>query len=191
MGLIKVTVHAADPFTLTGLKVMLRHLPQVVVVNATEAGAVDVVVVAVERLSGAGQQLLRAAAAAGRAPVVLIANEIEDGQLLLALQCQVVSIVSRATADENRLRHAILTAARGESDLCSPAGPENHSAELSMREVDVVRLMAEGLDTYQIGEELGYSERTIKNIIYAFTTRVQLRNRPHAVSYALRTGVIW
>jgi DNA-binding CsgD family transcriptional regulator len=61
---------------------------------------------------------------------------------------------------------------------------------LSIREVDVLRLLADGLDTHQIGKELGYSERTIRNIIYAFTTRVRLRNRSHAVSYAMRTGVI-
>jgi len=60
----------------------------------------------------------------------------------------------------------------------------------SIREVDVLRLMADGLDTHQIGKELGYSERTIKNIIYTFTTRVRLRNRSHAVFYAMRAGVI-
>jgi DNA-binding CsgD family transcriptional regulator len=37
---------------------------------------------------------------------------------------------------------------------------------------------------------LKYSERTVKNILYAVTNRLQLRNRPQAVAYAMRAGVI-
>jgi DNA-binding CsgD family transcriptional regulator len=30
----------------------------------------------------------------------------------------------------------------------------------------------------------------VKNVIYAMTNRLNLRNRPHAVAYAVRAGVI-
>ncbi|WP_405060777.1 LuxR C-terminal-related transcriptional regulator [Kribbella sp. NBC_01505] len=201
MKQLRVSVYATDPFTLTGVKVVLRPLPQIVVVNAADPGPVDVVIVAVERLAGEAQQLLRAAADTVRAPIVLITNEIDEAQLLPALKCRVAAIVSRAAADENELLRAIIAAASGASDLRPQNDVERLQREvlenrgaaasgLSVREVDVLRLMAEGLDTHQIGKELGYSERTIKNIIYAFTTRVRLRNRSHAVSYAMRTGVI-
>ena len=60
----------------------------------------------------------------------------------------------------------------------------------SRREVDVLRLLAEGYDTADIADALAYSERTIKNVIHDVTSRLQLRNRSHAVAVAMRTGVI-
>ena len=62
--------------------------------------------------------------------------------------------------------------------------------QLSSREADVLRLVAEGRDTSEIAEELCYSERTVKNVLHDLTTRLQLRNRTHAVAYALREGLI-
>jgi DNA-binding NarL/FixJ family response regulator len=50
--------------------------------------------------------------------------------------------------------------------------------------------MADGLDTGEIAGELCYSERTVKNVIYEMTSRLNLRNRPHAVAYAMQAGVI-
>jgi DNA-binding NarL/FixJ family response regulator len=46
------------------------------------------------------------------------------------------------------------------------------------------------LDTTEIAGKLSYSERTIKNVYYGMTARLNLRNRPHAVAYALRRGMI-
>jgi DNA-binding NarL/FixJ family response regulator len=61
---------------------------------------------------------------------------------------------------------------------------------LEPREVSVLRLIAEGWGTEEIAKELAYSERTVKNVIFNLTTRLHLRNRAHAVAYALRAGVI-
>ena len=54
----------------------------------------------------------------------------------------------------------------------------------------VLRLVADGHDTAEIARELCYSERTVKNVLHDLTTRLQLRNRSHAVAYALREGLI-
>jgi DNA-binding NarL/FixJ family response regulator len=61
---------------------------------------------------------------------------------------------------------------------------------LAPREVEVLRLLADGLDTAEIARRLCYSERTVKNVVHDVTTRLQLRNRSHAVAYALREGLI-
>ncbi len=58
------------------------------------------------------------------------------------------------------------------------------------RERTVLRLVSEGFDTAEIAAELAYSERTVKNAIHAVTERHNLRNRSHAVAYALRVGAI-
>jgi DNA-binding NarL/FixJ family response regulator len=50
--------------------------------------------------------------------------------------------------------------------------------------------MADGMDTAEIATKLSYSERTVKNVFYGLTNRLHLRNRPHAVAYALRKGMI-
>jgi DNA-binding NarL/FixJ family response regulator len=54
----------------------------------------------------------------------------------------------------------------------------------------VLRLVAEGHDTSEIADQLCYSERTVKNVLHDITTRLQLRNRTHAVAYAVREGLI-
>nr|WP_281497227.1 helix-turn-helix transcriptional regulator [Ornithinimicrobium sp. F0845] len=61
---------------------------------------------------------------------------------------------------------------------------------LTPREAQVLRLVADGHDTAEIARELCYSERTVKNVLHDLTTRLQLRNRSHAVAYALREGLI-
>src|SRR5205807_879689 len=61
---------------------------------------------------------------------------------------------------------------------------------LTEREIKVLKLLAEGMDTAEVGRELFYSERTVKNILHDVTSRLNLRNRTHAVAYALRQGLI-
>jgi DNA-binding NarL/FixJ family response regulator len=61
---------------------------------------------------------------------------------------------------------------------------------LTVREVDVLRLVSEGFDTAEIAVKTAYSERTVKNILHEVTTRLQLRNRAHAVGHAMRHGLI-
>ena len=63
-------------------------------------------------------------------------------------------------------------------------------AGLTERELEVLRLLADGLDTSEVGQRLFYSERTVKNIIHDVTSRLELRNRTHAVAYAIREGLI-
>jgi DNA-binding NarL/FixJ family response regulator len=61
---------------------------------------------------------------------------------------------------------------------------------LSEREIEVLRLLADGLDTGEIARRLSYSERTIKAVLHDVTVRFQLRSRAHAVAYAVREGLI-
>ena len=61
---------------------------------------------------------------------------------------------------------------------------------LTERETSVLRLLAQGCDTAEVGRRLFYSERTVKNIIHDVTSRLELRNRAHAVAYAIREGLI-
>ena len=61
---------------------------------------------------------------------------------------------------------------------------------LSSRKADVLRLMSQGKNTGEIALQLSYSDRTVTNILHDVTTRFHLRNRTHAVAFALREGLI-
>ena len=61
---------------------------------------------------------------------------------------------------------------------------------LTDREAEVLRLVADGYDTAEIATTLCYSQRTVKNVLHDMTARFNLRNRSHAVAYAVRQGLI-
>jgi DNA-binding NarL/FixJ family response regulator len=61
---------------------------------------------------------------------------------------------------------------------------------VSPRERDVLCLLAEGHGLAEIAEKLSYSERTVKYVLHGLMKRMNLNNRAHAVSYAIRAGLI-
>ncbi len=61
---------------------------------------------------------------------------------------------------------------------------------LSARDIEVLRLLAEGCDTAEIAQRLAYSEPTIKNVIQRLFDQLKVRNRPHAVAVAMRARII-
>lgn len=63
-------------------------------------------------------------------------------------------------------------------------------AGLSTRERSVLRLLADGLDTRGIAEDLCFSERTVKNVVHDVLTKLNCRTRAQAVAVATREGVI-
>jgi DNA-binding NarL/FixJ family response regulator len=75
------------------------------------------------------------------------------------------------------------------TDLGAGAG---HTADrdLTGRELDVLRLLAEGGSTRDIAQRLSYSERTVKNIVHDVLGKLNGRTRAHAVAVASRRGII-
>jgi DNA-binding NarL/FixJ family response regulator len=51
-------------------------------------------------------------------------------------------------------------------------------------------MIAQGMEVREIAQQLSYSERTIKNTLHDVVSRFQLRNRTHAVAFAMREGMI-
>jgi DNA-binding CsgD family transcriptional regulator len=65
-----------------------------------------------------------------------------------------------------------------------------HQLELTDREYDVLRMLADGESTRGMAEQLSYSERTVKNIVHDLLVKLGCRTRAHAVALAARQGVI-
>jgi DNA-binding NarL/FixJ family response regulator len=204
---ISIVVQAADPLTRAGLHTHLQGSVGIALLPPERWMDAGVRIVAADRLRPESVAALRRAAADSPAPVVLIVDEVSEADLLTAVECRVVAVLPRAAATADNLARSVRTAAAGggmlppqlvgelikhverlQREALNPAGPG--AAGLSTREIDVLRLMADGLDTNEIAGRLCYSERTVKNVIYGVTHRLKLRNRSHAVAYALRTGVI-
>jgi DNA-binding NarL/FixJ family response regulator len=61
--------------------------------------------------------------------------------------------------------------------------------QLSPRELDVLRLIARGMDNPEIAAELGISPRTAKNHVSSILAKLGVSSRIQAAIYAVRSGV--
>jgi DNA-binding NarL/FixJ family response regulator len=210
---IPVLVVARDPVSKAGVVSQLRHRPEVTVLDdgvadtrADELSSL-VAVVAADDVDEDTVRTLRAVRRGGCARVVLVATRLDDAGVVDAAEAGVCGLVRRSEATPERLVQVVRTAATGDGSVppdllgrlfdhvgrlqrqvLAPRGLS--FSGLSSREADVLRLVADGLDTGEIANQLAYSERTVKNVLHDVTTRLQLRNRSHAVAYALRSGLI-
>ena len=62
-------------------------------------------------------------------------------------------------------------------------------SELSEREIEVLKLIANGKDNAQIAGELHISPKTVKNHISNILMKLQISNRIQAAVYAVRSGI--
>ncbi len=202
---VPVAVSAPDPISREGAVSQLRRHPEIDL--REESGPGTVALLIEDALDEAALTRLRRIVRSEGARAVLVVGAIRESELLDVVECGVGAIVWRHEATAHRLVQAVLAASRGDGDLpadllgrlISQVGtlhrgaagrPGAPSLGLAPREVDVLRLVAEGLDTGEIAGKLSYSERTVKNVMHGLTTRLHLRNRAHAVAYALREGYI-
>lgn len=203
---VPVYVCALDPISKEGVTAALRPRSEVALVDdQSVGGAVGVVVT--DTVNDESLRLMRSLQARGCRRLVLVATALDDADLLVAVEVGVCGLVRRSEATPERLAHVVVKASAGEGALPADLlgrlltqvsrvqrqvlAPRGLSLSgLSSRETQVLRLVAEGLDTREIAVKLCYSERTVKNVLHDITNRFQLRNRSHAVAYALREGLI-
>lgn len=204
---VAVTVYADDPISRAGVASQLRCRPEVQVLDDGEVHAASVALVVADEVDPVTTRTICTIQRNGCPRVVLVATRLDDGGLLAAVEAGACGILRRSEARPERLVETIQAAHAGDGSLSpdllgrllaqvgqlqrhvlAPRGL--NLSGLSEREVQVLRLVAEGWDTVEIARDLAYSERTVKNVIHEVTNRLRLRNRSHAVAYALRQGLI-
>jgi DNA-binding NarL/FixJ family response regulator len=70
------------------------------------------------------------------------------------------------------------------------AGRPSELAELSPREIEVLRLIAEGCSNAEVAVSLVLSEATVKTHVNHILTKLRLRDRVQAVAIAYRSGLM-
>ena len=202
-----VYVFGADPLCQAGMTAYLRDCAEVTLVPASRPDDAQVALVVVEAVDEAALRVLRALQRDGAPAVLLVVTEVDAAGVAAAVQAGAAGLLRRSELTQESLRRGIRSAAAGEgvlppdllgglldqvrqvqSAVLAPRGLT--LAGISRRELDVLRLLSEGCDTREIALRLCYSERTVKTVIQDVTRRYGLRNRTHAVAYALRQGLI-
>ncbi len=203
---VQVKVVAEDPILQAGVEAQLRGRPEATVVQE-QGGLPGVIVLVSDGVDSNIIRLIRQSRADGDVPTVVVVREIDDSGLAGLIEAGARSIVLRCQASPEHLADVCRRASEGESSIppilvgrlvdqmrhlqqhvLGPVGL--NSSGLSERETEVLRLLADGLSTAEISSTLSYSERTIKNVLHDVTTRFRLKNRSHAVAYAVRVGLI-
>ncbi|MDT7744898.1 MAG: hypothetical protein QOE59_3976 [Actinomycetota bacterium] len=137
-------------------------------------------------------------------PVLILTTYADDDAVLPALRAGAAGYLTKDTTGEALLA-AIRTVAAGGSvldvavqrrlvDLAgAPAAPKPPPPELpeglTAREVDVLRLVAQGLSNHQTASRLVVSEATVKTHVNHLISKLGVDGRPALVAWAWRHGV--
>ncbi|MFK4104988.1 response regulator transcription factor [Streptomyces sp. NPDC019531] len=209
-AVVSVAVHAGDPVSGEGAVACLRSIQGITLLPPDRRPEADVLLVTVHQTTEDMVRWMERAATESTNPdmrIVLVAETISEHHLMRAVTSGMVAFLPREEADRDRVVKTIRDSKRDRAlvpeqmvgwlleqvrtiqrTVLVPNGLT--VGGLQEREVEVLRLLADGLDTVEIAQQLNYSERTIKNIVSGMLTRLNLRNRSHAVAYAMRCGAL-
>jgi two-component system, NarL family, response regulator LiaR len=137
--------------------------------------------------------------------VVVLTISDRDGDILEAIIAGACGYLLKDSSIHDLMR-GISAAALGESLISpqiaskvlrelraarpAPRAAERLRTELTERELEVLRLIANGKDNSQIAAELHISPKTVKNHISNILMKLQIENRIQAAVYAVRSGIV-
>jgi NarL family two-component system response regulator LiaR len=134
------------------------------------------------------------------ARVLVLTSFAERDDVLPAIRAGALGYLLK-DASPQELIQAIRTVARGEASLdpsvagevvrelrAPPAQPQG-AEPLTEREIDVLRLVAQGLSNQDIAARLVVAERTVRTHVSHILYKLRLANRTQAALYATRSGL--
>lgn len=153
-----------------------------------------------EASEGGVRRALALARGAGAPRLVGVLAGPVDHVAAEAVEGGVSGLVVRSDLEPGRLAGVVRAVAAGSTALPSTVlgglldrashGSGASTRHLTDRDVAILRLLSEGRDTRGIAHTLGYSERTVKNVVHDMLTKLNCRNRVQAIALATRQGVI-
>ncbi len=137
-----------------------------------------------------------------RTQVIVLTSYHQNEHIFPAIRAGALSYLLKDTSPQE-LVEAVRKAARGEVVLHSRVAArviqELHGAHqdtsdplttLSARELDVLRLVADGLTNVEIAEQLMISDKTVKSHVSNILSKLHLADRTQAAVFAWREGVV-
>jgi DNA-binding NarL/FixJ family response regulator len=114
-----------------------------------------------------------------------------SGYLLKEVELEEVLSAIRAVARGESVMDPVI-AGRVLAELRSPQSIATQSSvpQLSVRDVEILRLLAKGLSNQEIAGHLHIAEKTVRNRLSLIYRDLDLENRTQAALYALREGLI-
>lgn len=204
---VRVAIHSSDAVVRAGLVSYLQNDRRTREVPADRIGEADVIVLAVDIAGASSLDLLTSLSDKPEARYAMVVGKQWQADVSDAVDRGVRAVLWRDSFSPATFIQTLLTITEGggslpsnlqgtlmeqvhrtQREVLSPRGLT--ASGVSPREVDVLRLVAEGEELSDIATKLSYSERTVKYILYGLMKRLHLRNRTHAVSYAIRNGLI-
>jgi DNA-binding NarL/FixJ family response regulator len=161
---------------------------------------VDVVVSDIRMPGMGGMELCRQVRDVHAVPVILLTTFDEDGLLEAAVDAGARGFLLKDASPED-LAAAVLCAVRGETWLqpvatapfrerLEAAQPRRAMESFSVREREVLRLMAGGYSNREIARSLFLAEGTVKNYVSDILMKLEARDRTRAVLKAISLHII-
>ena len=214
---LRILIADDDELTRGGIRLILAGLPGVEVVAEVGDGAQardlairlrpDVVLLDIRMPVMSGLAALREIRRAVAVPVVMLTTFGEEAYIDEALTDGAAGFVLKSSAAEE-LEPAVRAAAAGEMFLSPPVtrhtvqrlgqlrpeppgdGLRTRLDRLSDRELDVLRLLAQGLSNAVISDRLVISESTVKTHVSRILFKLECENRVQAALLAHRLGLV-
>jgi NarL family two-component system response regulator LiaR len=168
--------------------------------------APDVAVMDLNMPGMGGVEATRLIAAKTPATQVLVLTISSDDDSIMQAMMAGASGYMLKDASVEQLVGGIRAAAAGESSIspriaskllvwlreghADQRPPESVQADLSDREIEVLRLLASGKGNAEIAQELFISPKTVKNHIASILVKLQIENRIQAAVYAVKAGIV-
>lgn len=140
--------------------------------------------------------------ASPRSQAIVLTSYHQDEHIFPAIRAGALSYLLK-DVDSKELAGAVRKAARGEAVLhprvAARVVQELHGAtqatlnpftELSERELEVLKLIADGASNTEIAERLVISEKTVKSHVSNILSKLHVLDRTQAAVYAWREGVV-
>jgi DNA-binding NarL/FixJ family response regulator len=157
----------------------------------------DVVVTDLQLPDGTGLDVVREVRRSNSdCGVVVLTMHSGDEQIFAAMEAGASAFVGKDAPSSEVVKAAQHAAVSPRSFLCAGLTEAmlrratSVATQLSTRELDVLRLLADGLSAAEIGSRIHLSESTVKSHLAKIYQKLGVTNRAQALVTAMRTGLL-